>query len=111
MTTRMTTRINKLESIFSAVAFAEAGEHKTALEIAGGSNLAARRPARLRSWFGRLERAFAAVAFAEGGMREEALAVAGITSPRTNPLRPSLQEFVHRVGLSGVPVFYGVAPI
>ncbi len=107
----MTTPMNQLESIFAAVAFAEAGEHKTALEIAGRSTPVARRPARLRSWFGHLERTFAAVAFAESGMREAALEMAGITSRRTHPSRSSLQEFVHRVGLSDVPVYYGVAPI
>ncbi len=39
---RMNARLSKPESIF-AVAFAEGGEHQTALEIAGSSNLSAPR--------------------------------------------------------------------
>ncbi len=103
----MATRLSKLDSIFSAVAFAEAGEHQTALEIAGNAARPARRPGQLRSWLNRLEETFTAVAFAEAGMWEVAMEMAG--SPAVRAPGATLQEFVSRVGLSGIPVYYGVA--
>jgi hypothetical protein len=91
-----------LQNTFSAAAFAEQGEHETALELVG-------RPAEpRRSWLDVLRRTFAAVAFAEAGLPEVAVAMSGQTPVERAP-QPSLQDFMRQVGLQGVPVYYGVA--
>lgn len=92
----------KLESIFMAVAFAEAGEHETAASMAGieinqnpGVN-----------WIETLQNSFAAAAFAEADCPETALEFMGHTDGKHR--RAPLEIFLETVGLQGVRVRYGV---
>jgi hypothetical protein len=85
-----------LEKMFSAVAFAEAGEQKTAIEIAGITPSAATQTAGILSTF---NKAFAAVAFAEEGCHDVA---AGIVNRKPT--------FAEVIGLQGVRVWQATAP-
>ncbi|MFH2012409.1 MAG: hypothetical protein ABIJ37_06925 [Pseudomonadota bacterium] len=86
----------KIEDWFAAVAFAEAGEEKTALQIA---DLQRRSQKKLS-----FDNLMAAVTFAEAGLHEEALAFAGKTE-RTNSSKPLT------IVLPGVKVWYGTATV
>ena len=89
-----------LEACFSAVAFAEAGEHEMAAEMAGLE------PKETKERVGvlqTLERTFAAVAFAEAGCQETAMEISGVGRRRP--------AFLEVVGLKGVPVRYGLMPM
>ena len=90
---------DKLERIFAAVAFAERGEHSTALDIAGEP------PGAHRSTIDDL---MVAVTFAEAGCRDMALEVLEPAAPRA-PRRVS--GFAAAVGLAGVRMRYGVASV
>lgn len=89
----------KLEGLFAAVAFAETGEHETALGIAGEP------PGAHRST---LDDLMVAMTFAEAGCHEMALEVLEPASPRV-PRRAG--GFAAAVGLSGVRMRYGVASV
>ena len=112
----------KLEQWFSAVAFAEEGDHKTAMQMVG-----IERASRSES-FGfaqSLETAFAAAAFAEADCRELALEildaekkesfaeVVGIKGIRVWHATVPLQEesFLDVVGLQGARLKFGVAQL
>lgn len=95
----MSTWTDKLNGWFSAVAFAEAGEHDTALEMVG------RKPAYAEDRVGVLETLssmFAAAAFAEANCPD-------VAEEMLNPGREK-KSFVETIGLKGVRVWYGFAP-
>jgi hypothetical protein len=86
---------NKMENWFAAVAFAEAGEHQTAIGIAGGRFAAKRRAGIWET----LNRYFAAAAFAEENCSESALEILSGASNR--------KSFLKIAGLQGARVWYG----
>lgn len=88
----------KLEKWFAAVAFAEEGEHGTAMKMVGlQPNTATASEGVLQ----RLRTAFAAAAFAEENCPEMALEILNSTNPN--------RRFAEAVGLRGVRVWHGVA--
>ncbi len=89
----------KLEAWFAAVAFAEAGEHEEAAELAG---LEPRQTKERFSVLANLNRTFAAVAFAEADCHATAEEIAAVGR------RPT---FLEEVGLKGVRVRYGLMPV
>lgn len=93
--------IKRLEKMFAAAAFAEAGEEREARALAGIGGPKPR-PAGLQ-W----DRVFAAVTFAEAGCREEAL---GLLDSKEREPR-TLAGFLDTVGLGNVRVCYGLAEI
>ncbi len=88
----------KLESWFAAAAFAEEGEHKTALEIAEISIPETREAVSILPSF---STAFAAAAFAEENCHEYAAEIL------TGVARKA--SFLETVGLRHAKVFYGIA--
>jgi hypothetical protein len=95
--------IETLEKVFMAVSFAEAGEHETAMSLAG---IRPSRPGRLLK---ALENIYAAAAFAEEGCPETALGFLGKGAP--GPGKQSLESFLQNVGLYGVQVRYGFVTV
>jgi len=95
----MSSWFTKLENWFAAVAFAEEGEHKTALELVG---LKPQRATESAGVLDRLNTVFAAAAFAEANCHDMAEEI----------LDPGLQKksFSEIVGLKGIRVWYGFAP-
>jgi len=90
---------------FAAASFAEAGEHDTALELAGlkpNWNIVNRLA---KAW----ENIFAAVTFAEAGCVDRALELLGVKTARRDV--QSLDIFLRDVGLQGVRVRYGLAMV
>jgi hypothetical protein len=87
-----------LEDVFSAQAFAEAGELGDAMRMAGLDGRKALS----------VEDAFAAAAFAEVGCRDEALELLGRAPKRLAPTR-KVSGFLESVGLAGAHVAYGLA--
>ncbi len=97
--TSMSAWIKKLEDWFTAVAFAEAGEHDTARELAGlGARPAGRKIGMLETF----NTFAAAAAFAEENCPEIAREILDAT--------PRKRSFLDDVGLAGVRVWYGTAP-
>jgi len=94
------------EKTFSAVAFAEAGEHETAMKMVGI------KPAyeKVRQVINIIERSFAAVGFAEAGLHEEAIKTANLGA-RTQKPQETLDSFLETVGLGNVRVRYGLATV
>jgi hypothetical protein len=89
---------NKMGNWFAAVAFAEAGEHTTAIEMTGGQA-----PVKKRAGIWETLRAyFAAAAFAEENCPETALEIISGSAKRSS--------FLETVGLKGVKVWYGSLP-
>jgi hypothetical protein len=89
---------SRLEKWFSAIAFAEEGEHATAMEMIG------RVPAkevRTGAFFGSLEKAFAAAAFAEADCPETALEMLD---------EKKRSRFLETLGLAGVKVWQARVP-
>lgn len=96
----------KLENTYMAAAFAEAGEHNTAVQIAG---LHATGEKKRFSIFQPLEKMFNAITFAEAGCPELALEFV-----RTEPAqsgRKSFETFLDATGLRGVQFTYGVVRV
>lgn len=89
----------KMEGIFSAVAFAEEGQREDALRTAGLKPMEADLS---------LESVFAAAAFAEADCPEMAREIMGVreSSAQSNPL-----DFASVVGLKGIRIWYGVAQL
>jgi hypothetical protein len=96
----MSTIMEKIGTWFSAIAFAEAGEHDTALRMVGMTPTPSTQSVDVRETLGRT---FAAVAFAEADCPEMARE---ILDPAAR--RPSFAEVV---GLRGVRVRYGVVQL
>ena len=95
-----------IETTFAAAAFAEAGEHETAMKMMGI------RPAyqKVRQFCDHVANSLTAACFAEANCHEEALRFAdpqGVCSPN----RDSLDTFLETVGLGHVRVCYGLARI
>jgi hypothetical protein len=94
------------ENTFAAVAFAEAGEHETAMRMLGI------KPAyeKVRQLLNAFERSFAAIGLAESGLHDEAYK---LVNPK--PVRARRQEtldcFLETVGLGNVRVCYGLAMV
>jgi len=88
---------SKIENWFAAVAFAEAGEHDTAIQMIGGH---APMRQRIGIWE-TLSKYFAAAAFAEENCPETALQILSGAKPNS---------FLETVGLMGVKVWYGSIP-
>ena len=90
--------MEKFESWFAAAAFAEEGDHNTALEVATGPI-----PGNLESveLFPSLNKVFAAAAFAEADCHEMAAQILGDVK--------RWASFMETVGLSGARVWTGVA--
>lgn len=86
-----------LEDTFAALAFAEAGERQTAMQMAG-----------VRETTASVSDVFAAVAFAEAGCEAEARELMGLRPVRLVPT-PKVCGFLESVGLTGVRVAYGLA--
>ncbi|MBS3757491.1 MAG: hypothetical protein KGY61_02400 [Desulfobacterales bacterium] len=95
-----------IENTFAAVAFAEAGEHETAMKMAGI------RPVyeKVRSVIDFIERSFAAVGFAEAGLHEEAIKMTH-PHPVVAKRNDTLDNFLETVGLGNVRVCYGLATV
>ncbi len=97
--TLMSAWIKKVEDWFAAVAFAEAGEHDTARELAGlGARPAGRKVGILETF----NTFAAAAAFAEENCLEIAREILDAT--------PRRRSFLEDVGLAGVRVWYGTVP-
>ncbi|MFC1834225.1 hypothetical protein ACFL2Q_05765 [Thermodesulfobacteriota bacterium] len=90
----------KFEACFTAAAFAEAGEHETAAELAGLERKEKKERVRLLQT---INRTFAAAAFAEAGCHETAEEISGVR--RRGP------TFLEVVGLQGARVRYGLIPV
>jgi hypothetical protein len=89
--------LKRLEDTFAGLAFAEAGETETAMQMAGVKDCGAG-----------VEDIYAAVAFAEADCPDAALEMLGCAPRR---LTPPVQVcgFLESVGLGGVHVAYGLA--
>jgi hypothetical protein len=89
----------RLETWFSAVAFAEAGEHKTAIEMVGLAPMDARQPVRILQ---SLNTTFAAAAFAEANCHDIAKSILDADAKK--------ESFAEVVGLKGVRIWHGFVP-
>lgn len=96
----MSVWIDKLEKWFAAVAFAEAGEHGSARELAG---LAPRPAGQEVGMLETLNKFAVAAAFAEENCPEVAGEILDAKARR--------RSFLEDVGLAGVRVWYGTAPV
>jgi hypothetical protein len=94
----MKTFTQKIESWFSAVAFAEAGEHQTAIQVAAQTPVALERKRPVVEFFNRV---FAAAALAEEGLHKDAERVYVGLPTVTVERKPS---FLEVVGLNKAPV-------
>lgn len=100
----------KIEDTCAAAAFAEAGEHETAIRMAGVSDgllTALRKMARF------LEMHMTAISFAEVGCFDTAREILDREAPKRIRIRRSddLATFLETVGLKNVRVCYGLASI
>lgn len=98
---------SKIEKTFAAAAFAEAGEHETAIRMGEVTD----RPKRfldkiLNGW----QNHMAAVAFAEANEHDEALRWMATEKSQANR-KDTLAGFLENVGLENAHVCYGVVPI
>ena len=97
--TVMSSWAKRLENWFSAVAFAEAGEHKTALEMVGLAPDEARQPVSILQ---SLNTTFAAVAFAEANCHDVAKEILNADTKK--------ETFAEALGLKGIRIWYGHVP-
>ena len=95
-----------MEDTFAAAAFAEAGEHDTAMEMAGIQATA-------RAVWEKVMRVFdvhmSATCFAEAGCHETARGMLDAKESRQE--RPNLDEFLESVGLQRTQVRFGLASV
>ena len=95
-----------MEDTFAAAAFAEAGEHDTAMEMAGIQGAA-------RTVWEKVMRVFdvhmGATCFAEAGCHDTAREMLNVKESRQE--RPSLDEFLDSVGLQRTQVRFGLASV
>ena len=100
---------DKINQIFTAVTFAEAGEHETALEMMN-------QPAtekRSKNWLDALNNIFTAATFAEADCHDMALDYLGAQpaakTQKVIEYQPvKLKDFAAAVGLEGVQLRFGV---
>ena len=95
----MSSWAKKLEKWFSAVAFAEAGEHKVALEMVGFPA----KPRESAAFLPTLNTTFAAAAFAEANCHDMAQEILDRDAKKGS--------FAEAMGLKGVRIWYGFAPV
>ncbi len=97
------------ENTFAATAFAEAGEHGTAIKMAGVTDAAKTAIARCVAF---LEAHMTAVAFAEADCHEIAgRCVPEGEKPVCRSTGETLDSFLENVGLKNVRVCYGLATV
>jgi hypothetical protein len=98
---------SKIEKTFAAAAFAEVGEHDTAIRMAEVTDKPNRLLEKLlRGW----QNHMAAVAFAEMDERDGALHWVGAEKPNRYR-KDTLADFLEKVGLDNARVSYGIIPI
>jgi hypothetical protein len=95
----MSSWAKRLENWFSAVAFAEAGEHKTALEMVGLAPIEAKQPVSILQT---LNTTFAAAAFAEANCHDIAKEILDADAKQGS--------FSEVTGLKGIRIWYGHVP-
>ena len=96
--------MEKIQNIFSAVAFAEAGEHETALQLSGRRT--SPRPERVP-----LHRWLAAITFAEADCADMARRFMNVVDAPARSVRyrpATLGEFAAAVGLQGARLHYAL---
>jgi len=98
-------RLN-FENTFAAAAFAEAGEHETAMKMVGITPVFEK----VRKLADTVQQCFAAVGFAEAGCHDEAARMVH-TEPVCRKNSETLDNFLENVGLSNVRVCYGLATV
>jgi len=98
--------LEKFEKSFMAVAFAEAGEHDTAMRIAGIKPL---RLNALRRFLKTVEACFAAAAFAEENCLQYADPADYLPHQPGRKIR--IYTFLKDIGLQNVRVRYGLVPV
>jgi len=103
----MSRQLAKYERAFAAIAFAELGEHDTAMQLAGVSS---ETRSKLTSFFRYLQNLFAATAFTDVGCHNMALEFLGGQQTRMNDVKP-LDRFLQETGLTGVRFYYVLARI
>ena len=99
----MKTWIRKLNNAFAAVAFAEAGEHETALRMMGRTP---KEPVKVG-----LTNMLNAITFAEAGEFDTARSFMGVTARRARTAAApgvTLNDFLATVGLQGHHYCFGV---
>ena len=96
----------KWQNTFAAAAFAEAGEHETAMKTAGIIPV----HEKVRNVADAIQQCFAAVGFAEAGCHEEAARMVH-PAPASRKNHETLDSFLENVGLSKVRVCYGLASV
>jgi hypothetical protein len=96
------------EKTFAAAAFAEAGEHDTAIRMADVTDKPKRLLDKLLQGF---QNHMTAVAFAESGEVEEARRLVGKKETRYIQKENTLAGFLEKVGLEGAHISYGFVPI
>jgi len=99
--------IEKIEKTFAAVAFAEAGEHETAMKIA---EIKPSVSTRFSDFLKSFDKYFSAITFAEADCHVMAREYLGKPVPRM-ALQQPLDNFLETIGLQGVRVSYGVVTI
>ena len=100
----------KINNIFTAVTFAEAGEHDTALEMMSHTTS----QKRSKSWLHSLNNLFTAVTFAEADCHDTALEYLdqrpAAKTQKVFEYQPvKLKDFAATVGLDGVQLRFGLA--
>jgi len=101
----------KINRMFRAVTFAEAGEHDTALEMMDQASSAEKTE---KNWLNALNNIFTAVTFAEANCHDTAREYLGeLPAARTQKVfeyQPvKLKDFAATVGLEGVQLRFGLA--
>jgi hypothetical protein len=96
----MSSWAKRLENWFTAVAFAEAGEHKTALKMVGLDPIEAKQPVSILQ---SLNTTFAAAAFAEANCHDIATEILDADATKGS--------FSEVTGLKGIRIWYGHVPV
>ena len=106
--------INRIEKDFAAVAFAEQGEHETALRFLGHKKTTALNSQSISKWFETISKWFekmtTAITFAEAGC-PEMVAEFIDTNNNCQIKKNSLDSFMNSVGLKGVNFNYRVVSV
>ncbi len=100
----------KINKIFMAVTFAEAGEHDTALKLMGEPSARKKE----KNWLSALNNMFTAITFAEADCHDIALeymeqSPAAKTEKVSEPQPVKLSDFAAAVGLDGIELRFGLA--
>lgn len=96
----------KIEKVFAAAAFAEAGEHDTALEMVGSNPVLKEK---VIHFFKSVQNVFAAATFAEADCHE--MAREYLQPGPAGRASESMRSFLETVGLQGVRVRFVMAQI